>query len=234
MPNGSNIALPPFTRWVKRILIGHAVLYVLWLVLGRWAGIPEIARQMMLVPADVHAGKVWQLFTYIVSFSNPGVFLTSMLALWMFGGELELRLGTRRFLFFYFGISILSGIVVTLLALGIDLLATLPVLGPGASILGIVIAWGVYFAHRQVYFFGVVPLSGRAVMLIVLGVTALWAIATTPAAFVNEAVGALIAFFWVKGWGRPTGLRDAWLLWRSRRARRHLKVVKGDDRRFLH
>ena len=65
--------------------------------------VPAIALTFGLVPQTVidHL-RVWQLFTYM--FLHAGIFhiLFNMLALWMFGVELERMWGSRYFVKYYF------------------------------------------------------------------------------------------------------------------------------------
>jgi membrane associated rhomboid family serine protease len=227
------------TRWVKRLLIAHIVGYVTWLILARWSGLTDVAREMVLVPGAVLEGHAWQLASHVVSCENPLAFLFDLLALWMFGSPLESRWGARRFLLYYFGLAVASAGLVTLLALGVTRLAAQPHLGPGASILGLVVAWGILYAEQPVYFFGLLPLKGKHLLLIVVGSIGLYALATSPIAFVQSALGMILAALYTLGWLRPAqiagSLRSAWLRWRARRARRHLRSIEEDDeRRYLH
>ena len=71
-----------------------------------------------LVPSNVVGSlAVWQLGTYM--FLHGGLFhiLFNMLALWMFGAELERIWGTRYFLKFYFVTGIGAGILTVLFSL---------------------------------------------------------------------------------------------------------------------
>jgi len=73
-----------------------------------------LVRYFALTPASVVPGMfLWQPVTYM--FLHLGLFhiLFNMLALWMFGNDLELTWGTRRFLQFYFFCGIGAGLVVT-------------------------------------------------------------------------------------------------------------------------
>ena len=60
--------------------------------------------------SSLHQFWVWQLATYM--FLHGGMFhiLFNMLALWMFGAELERIWGTRYFLKFYFVTGIGAGV----------------------------------------------------------------------------------------------------------------------------
>ncbi len=58
---------------------------------------------LALVPIEVVKNLfVWQLATYLFLHGGFGHILWNMLALWMFGADIESVWGTRRFLQFYF------------------------------------------------------------------------------------------------------------------------------------
>ena len=96
MPRGSStmsMSFPPFTRAVKELLIANGVVFLLFWFLrafsatalfGDWAYF-----HLGLEGSAVLHGEIWQLVTY--SFLHFGVLhiLFNMLALWMFGAQLE-------------------------------------------------------------------------------------------------------------------------------------------------
>ena len=97
-PYGSRGGLP---RGVQGLLIANTALFLI-LFFGRQS-VNSIVSLLALTPADVvRSFEIWQLATYL--FLHFGVlgFLFNMLALWMFGKELEETWGTERFLRFYF------------------------------------------------------------------------------------------------------------------------------------
>src|ERR1043166_6034263 len=65
----------------------------------------------------IRSFRIWHLATYM--FLHGGVFhiLFNMLALWMFGSELERTWGTRYFLKFYFVTGIGAGVLTVLFSL---------------------------------------------------------------------------------------------------------------------
>ena len=83
--------------------------------------VPAITLTFGLRPADIFGRlHVWQPVTYM--FLHAGIFhiLFNMLALWMFGVELEWRWGTRAFVRYYLITGVFAGlsmIVVSLLPL---------------------------------------------------------------------------------------------------------------------
>src|SRR5215470_15813682 len=93
-----SLSFPPFTPWVKRIIVACAVVYFLQVVLGAFA--PGIADAMFvylgLVPvAVVGHGFIWQLVTYSLLHGGLWHILTNMLTLWMFGSQEEQDWGSR-------------------------------------------------------------------------------------------------------------------------------------------
>ena len=99
-----SLSLPPFTKTVKWLVIANAVVYLLMTllkVITPGFGF-ALSDALALVPYNVAHGWVWQLVTY--SFLHAGLFhiLFNMLALWMFGAQLELDWGPKKFAEFYF------------------------------------------------------------------------------------------------------------------------------------
>ncbi|MBI4534824.1 MAG: rhomboid family intramembrane serine protease, partial [Ignavibacteriae bacterium] len=82
----------------------------------------------------------WQLVTYMFMHGGLGHLFFNMLALWMFGMELENTWGSKRFLIYY---------LVCGLGAGISNLFVAPLVGPGAptvgasgAVFGVLIAFG--------------------------------------------------------------------------------------------
>src|SRR5262249_31311168 len=96
-----------------KLLIGANVLmFVVQLV------VPQVTETLGLIPVYVVRRLwLWQVGTYM--FLHAGLFhiLFNMLALWMFGTELERQWGTRFFLKFYFITGIGAGILTVLFSL---------------------------------------------------------------------------------------------------------------------
>ena len=94
------LSLPPFTGWVKRLVLACAGVFLLQLA-GR-AIAPQLEAYgeiyLGLVPTLAVHGYIWQIVTY--SFLHAGVthLLVNMAMLWMFGSQEEQDWGSRRFL----------------------------------------------------------------------------------------------------------------------------------------
>src|SRR5437588_12083089 len=92
------LSFPPFTRWVKRLILIYAVVYFLQVALGSFAPSAEGYFEAFfgLVPAFVVDGWIWQLVTY--SFLHGGLLhiLFNALTLWTFGSALHSAWGSTQ------------------------------------------------------------------------------------------------------------------------------------------
>lgn len=152
-----SLSFPPFTYWVKRIVIACLVIYFGQVVLGAVARslAPYVLYGALIPEFVVHYGMVWQLVTY--AFLHGGVWhvLLNMLMLWMFGAQLEQDWGPKKFLEFYLFCVIgaaLTTIAVAYLHLP-GLSPSTPTLGASGGIFGILIAFGVLFGEQEVFMF---------------------------------------------------------------------------------
>src|SRR3954470_24062881 len=112
-----------------------------------------LTRTLGLLPADVIGSfRVWQLATYM--FLHAGVFhiLFNMLALWMFGTELERIWGTRNFIKFYFVTGIGAGMLTVLVSLlpfaPVAQLYASDIIGASGAVYGLLLAYALYFPNR--------------------------------------------------------------------------------------
>ena len=93
-------SFPPFTLAVKQLLIANGVIFLLFYLFGAFDATAPFAgwvyHHLGLEGYAVVHGEIWQLITY--SFLHYGLLhlLFNMLALWMFGKELEETWGTER------------------------------------------------------------------------------------------------------------------------------------------
>src|ERR1700683_4502029 len=164
------LSFPPFTQWVKRLIIICAVVYFLQVVSGAFAH--QIARDLEvylgLVPALVlHYGFIWQLVTYSFLHASISHLLLNMLTLWMFGSQEEQYWGSRKFLEFYFFCVIGAALgTVAVSYTGTPGLSPLnPTIGASGGIYGLLIAFGMLYGDREIYLFPF-PFSIKAKYLV--------------------------------------------------------------------
>jgi membrane associated rhomboid family serine protease len=224
---------------VKRlIIINVAIWVVLQLILeGLILGTPYVTIYFGLIPKTVIENFfIWQFFTYMfLHATNPMHVLFNMISLWFFGSELEMRWGSRLFLGFYIfsGVGAAFIYVFTLamwgLFKGAEPLAYMqPVVGASGAVFGILLAYGVLFGERMVYFFGAFPIQARYFVAIIGAIEVVSLIGNgTSGGVANLAhLGGLVsgaAFLF--GWTRLQQLK-----WRKGGAsRRNLKLVVNKD-----
>ncbi len=166
-------------RVTRNLIVANVGIYFIQMILGE-----EVIAQFALWPLNVAQAEhgegsfaFWQLVTYAFLHGSLLHLAFNMLALYMFGAQLEDLLGARRFLSLYF-ISILSAALMQLLVLYFTNVQAYPTVGASGGIFGVLLAFAYYFPNRRVMLlFPPIPLPARVFVLIygalelVLGVT---------------------------------------------------------------
>ena len=245
------LSFPPFTRWVKRLIIICAAVYVVQrVILGLVSHDLERAVNFYLglVPAAVlHYGFVWQLVTYSFLHANLSHILVNMLTLWMFGSQEEQDWGSRKFLEFYFFCVAGAGLVS--IALSYTPLPgaspNIPTIGASGGIYGLLIAFGMLYGDREIFLFPF-PFSIKAKYLvgIIIFVVVVATFQPTQSGIANSAHlgGLLFGFLYIKfvparglmfgASERYFSLRNDYYRWKRRRAARKFEVyMRAHDRK---
>ena len=135
------------------VFLGQTLLSLLVPRLTSW-----VNHEFGLVPLGVIPGlRIWQPFTYIFLHGDLFHLLINMLMLWMFGRELELMWGKKRFLNYFFLCGVGAGLL-TIVVKFVPLLwgeppADTPTTGASGAIFGILIANAILFPDRQIWLF---------------------------------------------------------------------------------
>jgi membrane associated rhomboid family serine protease len=167
----------PFTPMVKRLVIANCAIWVGAVVIlqGLILGGDRVFELFALVPSRVIVDFwVWQPFTYMFLHSTD-IFhiLFNMLALWWFGAELEQRWGGRFFLTYYLVCGVGAGLIYVVGALvyywlshnAVGLLA--PLVGASGATFGLLLAYGLLFGERMIYFMMLFPMKAKYFTLII-------------------------------------------------------------------
>ncbi len=119
-------------------------------------------RTFALMPVNSsHFYPYWQLITYQFMHGGISHLFFNMLALWMFGSELEQLWGSQRFLIYY----LLCGLGGGALHLWVD--ASVPTIGASGAIMGVLAAFGMSFPNRPVMMFPLfIPIPAKFFVLI--------------------------------------------------------------------
>lgn len=204
-PSSSGVSFGPgpITPAVKLLLLANVGVFLLTLVAPRL-----IVGLFGLTPADVlERAHIWQPVTYLFVHSSTsfGHILFNMLAVWMFGVELERRWGTPFFLKFYFVCGL--GAAFCTMAAGLlpfESTARLyytTTIGASGAVYGLLMAWALIFPHREILFMFIFPLKARVFVLIVGAIAFLSALNASggPVASIAHLGGLLAGWLYLQG-----------------------------------
>lgn len=193
-------ATPRVTPAVRGLIIATVSVYVLQIL-------PGVGDVIMgygaLIPARTFlAGDLWRLVTYLfIHAVNPLHVLFNMLALWMFGVELEQMWGQKKFLTFYFVTGVGAGLfnLILLTSPGSEYVQ---IIGASGAVLGLLTAYAWYYPHRQILVMFLFPLPVRTAVLIFGAISLLFAMNANAGGIshLTHLGGIVVAFAYLK-WG---------------------------------
>lgn len=170
-PSFQSEFFPPI---VKNLLIINVLLFFAQITAGNLFGYDALTLWLALWPLGIDLFYPWQLITYGFLHGGIGHLLMNMLALWMFGSEIERVWGAKRFSFFYF--VCIVGAALAQLAVkwasfpglsdaGLTLALreyAVPMVGASGGVYGILLAFGMLYPRREIYFFLLpIPIEAR-------------------------------------------------------------------------
>ena len=195
----------------------------------------SLIPRLGLVPTFVlHDAWIWQIATYM--FLHGGVFhiAFNMLALWMFGAELERMWGTRYFLKFYLVTGIGAGaltVAISLLPFGFaQQLQHSIVIGASGAIYGLLLAYAMYFPDRPIYMYFLFPIPAK-IFVAIMGAIAFFSSLGEAGGVANATHlgGLVVAYLFLKS-ARIHPLSEIkyrYLKWKINRVRRKFDVYSG-------
>jgi membrane associated rhomboid family serine protease len=147
----------PWTPAVRALILALGGVYIIQLLLGRAFPFVEWFALDTSRPLEI-----WRWGTYALLHGGAFHLLFNALAIWMFGSEVEERLGTSRFAAFCAatGIGAAASVILVDRLLGRESL----VLGASGVVFGLLMAYGLLFAERVITLlvFFVLPVSMKA------------------------------------------------------------------------
>ena len=222
----------PITPAVKVIILANVAMFV----------VTRIAHDLVvdllgMTPADVLGrAQIWQVVTYLFihSPSSFGHILFNMLAVWMFGVELERRWGTPFFAKFYAVCGVGAAVcTIAVSLLPFDAAQSLyftATIGASGAVYGLLMAWALLFPHREILFMFIFPLKARMFVLLVGAIAFLSALdgAGGPIASVAHLGGLLAGWFYLQGpGGFITEIRRQIARRKMDRMRKKFNIHKG-------
>src|SRR5687767_9067138 len=230
-PSGVTYAIGPGapTPAVKILLITNIALFFMNVIVG-----DVMTIRLGLTPQSVFEGfALWQPVTYMFLHSTRSLshILFNMLALWMFGTELERTWGTRFFTKYYFVTGVGAAVTSLLLSLFVDSIYYSVTVGASGAIYGLLLGYGMYFPNRPIYLYFIFPIPAKYFVMIV-GAIAFFSAAGGSGGGVAHSAhlgGLVVGYLYLKGLrARPLDeLKYRWLRWKMGRARSKFDVYSG-------
>lgn len=173
-------AFPRLTPVVRKLLLLFLGAFVLELLLQRWAGVP-VYEALALAPAAPGVQTLWQMVTYVLVWPpNAGSVLPLLIGLvflWWIMAPFEERFGPRR-TWQLAGVATLAASAPALVV-GLVLPQAYLLSGFDPILLGTIAAFAWSIRHRgQLMLFGVVPMKATHLILLVVGVSLLFFLAS--------------------------------------------------------
>jgi membrane associated rhomboid family serine protease len=224
----------PLTPAIKAIVAANVAIFVISFLSP--AIEDAVRRNLGLQPqAVVEQLRVWQPFTYM--FLHGGLFhlLFNMLALWMFGVELERMWGSRFFVKFYFVAGAGAALTTMLLsftpfAFAGRLYESLTI-GASGAIFGVLLGYARYFPHRPILLFLLFPIPAKYFVMIIGAISLMSASNQGDGiAHVAHLGGLVAAYLYLKSGARThlvAEIKYRYLKWRINRMRRKFDVYSG-------
>jgi len=221
----------PVTKTVKLLIIINVAVFVLRMV-EQIFGTDVLVYYFGLTPAMVTARfTIWQFVTYLFIHADVLHIFFNMLALFMFGNDLERFWGTPRFLNYYFVTGIGAGVCSWLVAMD----SRAVIIGASGAVYGLLLAYGLLYPNRIVYLNFLIPVKVKWLVLVMGAIAFFSSLSGSggPVAHVAHLGGMLVGFLFLRG--RDWTARYRVFLERRRHEalKRQFEVYYGDVRRKI-
>ncbi|NUM79968.1 rhomboid family intramembrane serine protease [bacterium] len=143
---------------VKLMILINALVFVVQQLAGR-SDLGYFIAEHLALSNRIWDGEVWQLATYMYLHNDFWHILFNMLAVWMFGKELEMVWGSSKFLRYYFVCGIGAGLTFLLFSQG-------AVIGASGAVFGILLAFGMIFPDQIILMSFLFPIKAKYMVLI--------------------------------------------------------------------
>jgi membrane associated rhomboid family serine protease len=230
-----------FTPAIKVLLIVNTSVFLvqtLALLLGGPEAWRWLVRSFGLIPAAVtHGMRLWQPFTYLFLHGDIWHLLLNMLVLWMFGRDLELTWGRRRFYIYYFlcgiGAGLINVIVKSVPVFWGAAPSVVATIGASGAIYGVLLAVAVLFPDRQVWLFPLPLTVPMRIFVLIIGAVEFFQSLGAPGdttSHISHLGGMLVGYIYLRRGSYLYRVRNQWADWKRRRLRRKFEVYTRDHK----
>ena len=188
-----------FPPVIKALLISNIGVFLLILFLGNfrlgdYSVYVFIHEWFALMPLG-QGFIVWQLFSYMFMHAGLSHLFFNMLALWMFGMELENTWGSRKFLTYYLICGLGAGLSNLLVA---PLFTSVgPTVGASGAIYGVLLAFGLMFPDRLIFVYFFVPLKAKYFVILYMVIEFVSVSSNDGIAHFAHLGGAIVGFIYL-------------------------------------
>ena len=141
-------SIPPVTR---ALIIANVAIFGAQLLLGdRFVvafALWPLGSASVLGPESGAGFNLWQLVTYAFLHGNSLHLFFNMFALYMFGGEIERTIGSRRFVQYWFA-AVVTAAITQLVVSAVTQGPPYPTIGASGGVFGVLLAFGLFFPNR--------------------------------------------------------------------------------------
>lgn len=197
------------------------VKYLMIINAGLWFGVTMILQNYILkntlvfdwlgmVPdSTVFKFMFWQPLTYMfLHSSHINHILFNMLLLWWVGSQIEITLGSKRFLKFYLACGVGAGVLYLVLLYLINIVFGIsnseifnsPVIGASGAVFGLLVAYAFYHGENVVYFMMLFPMRAKyfvGILILLETFVLITAGFEGPVANLAHLGGIIIAFVYI-------------------------------------
>jgi membrane associated rhomboid family serine protease len=234
------------TPAVKVIVIACSAVYLfealLYLIFGARVYY-QFTLWFGLVPEGVIPGlRIWQPFTYLfvhdIFYKPPLHLLLNMFMLWMFGRELEVLWGKRRFYTYFFLTGVGAGVInVIIKAIPVFFGRPpfeIPTIGASGAIFGILMANAVLFPDRQIYLIPFpITIAMRPYVAVMAGIEffATLGIGGDGVSHVCHLSGMLVGYLYLRRGTFLYRLRNSYTDWKTQRTKKRFEVYMNKQKK---
>jgi membrane associated rhomboid family serine protease len=227
--------------WAVGLFLVLTVALSLAVAFGSRHGGGSLFDALALCPADVWRGQVWRLVTWPWIEPGPLGLIFAVLVLIWFGKDVAEETGSPRFVRLFGGILLFAAVGTCIVAQIDPPVLDQRYLGGWALSDALLVAWGLWFPHRVVRIYFIIPIRGFWLAWLTVAITVVFAVYSGWDSFLPElfSEGGILAWIYqdilASRWKRMRrSLEEAQRKKRnrSRRARSaaHLRVIEsGDD-----
>jgi membrane associated rhomboid family serine protease len=223
----------PLSPAIKALIVANVAMFIAQLA------VPSITAFLGLMPVAVlRQLRIWQPVTYMFLHGTLSHILFNMLALWLFGTELERMWGTPAFLRYYFATGIaaaVSTIAISMMpfAFAARMFDSVTI-GASGAIYGLLLAYGLTFPDRPIYMYLVFPIPAKYFVMIMGGIELLLSVGDSGGGIAHIThLGGLGAGYVLLRRNRFSPFEEVqyrYLRWKMDRARKKFGVHRGGRR----